>query len=631
MSDTDRTVINPDQDQDRTAITKEWTKVVDQLTLLIKNDAVYQSKSHRIINLADSLASNLRGLDETGASITIVGDQFVVGECAIPASGPRADLFKRLRSLNVRAVHINPKVSTDDLVTFAGRINQLVRQLLKDQSLTPDWATLPLTIRIEAAYYTSGDSEGGILSNLPIRDGRVIIENVQEIVTELQELRDSLQSADGDTLPVDIIDALLDTLKEVETLAPEQAEELIQQTISRLKRTLERSSSERIPPKLIDLFEDVSKKYFSRSPGDDEADDLDEIPERDEGAAGEDGTPISAFQEEMDEFLCEGTRLPDLTEPDEGSFLEILLQFLTGAESPHTVEAVAGHLIAMLEQSDDEGFEETLRESVLRSLEGASETTPLKPLISRLINNRELEAMMSTLDFGSAKHVERFGQMAKSLWPEVLTPLYTHIRGKPKAVQQEAFAAIMRSVGRSTVLNLGSDLLRLEMFNREGFQRWLRDLKIPEVLPLYEVMFSSADAEHRLTAFTTAQQFPFRDASAFFLYAATQPSDVSGDYFYSLLSREWEGVFDDDELFQESFGLAVDATKSDDSDEAAFGIRALSFADTDQAADVLIALLKEKRWGVLPVRSRKMRQLAQSSLESMLCQRALYWTLELKG
>lgn len=620
----------PMPEQNRLAPTTDGSKILDQLTLLIKNDAVYQSKSHRILNLADDLVASIGASeDELGISVMIVGDEFVVGESAVAVNGPRTDLFKRLRSLNIRAIHFNRNIVADDLVAFAGKINQLIRQLLKEHHLRPDWASLPLSIRVEEAYYTSGDGDGqGILGNHPIKDGRVHIENVETLVSELQELRKTLQANDGETLPVDIIDSLLDTLREIESLTPEKAEEQIQKTLSRLKSTLDRSNNDRIPPRLMDLFEDVSKKYFSRTPGE-EQDDLDDItPKRDEG---DDGAPISVFQQEIDEFLTSAGPVGAVTGPDQESFLEILLHFLGSAESPHTVEAVAGHLIALLEQNTDQDFEAALRDSVLSRLDSGGETTPLKPLISRLINNRELEAMMTTLDFGSAKHVERFGQMARSLWPEVLTPLYRHIKSKPKSTQQESFAAIMRTVGRNTVLNLSSDLLRLDTFNQEGFQRWLKGLKIPEVLPLYEVMFSSRDAGQRLTAFNTMQQFPFRESAAFLLYAASQPADISGDYFYSLLSSEWEGDFRSHALFNECFGAAVDATRSEDSDEATFGIRALSFADTDEAADVLIALLKERRWGVLPLRSRRMRQLAQESLESMLCQRALYWTLELKG
>ena len=626
--------------------------LVDALSRLVKVHAVYPAGNPRLHRLATSSLARLHTLARDGeVSLIREPSEFRVHDSVVRIQGVRRDLVARFRTLNLRRITFCSSTTALDLLALVARLNTNFRHLRQTPPARVDWEGLPDTITVEEMEFQPTSPNAPRATEKTTRDEtattavppglQLTYRRLQRLIQQLRALREQLDSTNpNESRAMDVVRLLLDTLTEIEILVPEQAEELIERTLQRFQAALGRIREQGLPPQVRALLHDVAKKFFPRQ-APPAADTIDEKKPATHASsdeiAGEEDEPGSnlhderhhAFVREIDAFLAQDPPRPSIVLSDERDNVELYLSFLRSEESPSVMQSVTNRLVSIQARDPDHPATKRIRDFLRTKLDDLFDRPEVRPLITSLVPADEVALRVARLDTGSDAQLDAFSRLAEALWPVVLPPLLHSLQDASPDRQQKIFAAVVRRVGRTSVLDAAT-WLREHLFRAPPWLPWLRALKIPEVLPFFEALFDSPDSRDRRHAWQAAQRFPFRQKAAFWLYATTDPKEMAPDYFHTLLAAEWEGE-DASQLFHSLLHTAEQAAFDPDSDRALAAVRALAHADTDQAADALIRVLSERKWGIVPGRPPAIRREARQALVGMRCQKAVYWTLRLKG
>jgi len=601
----------------------EYVKILDAVSLLVKSESIYEATSDRIRFLSFAVRMHLQNLVLKRIKITLTESGFSVEGETIEAVAQRRDFFRRLRYLNVRSVTLDRAAEPEHFLAFASTMNSYLRSMKTSLATPVDWSSLPDTIKVDESRF------GHEADHLSLDDPSVV-EKLRSLVQYFKSIQARLPDTEQ-VVVMDVIETLLDTLKELESSTTEEADTLIARILDRLPMTMISPISveaEGIKQTRLPLKE-VARKLWPLLGHGDELQDLMNDEAEDLPLFSEEEMVQPEFLKDVEIFLGECDAPDQLEPPDDRSFLDVLLWFMRDQSIAPVTECMTTHLLRLFEHESIGEAKPLVKEAVMDQIDRDGDVVALKPLLSRLVSKKEILDLLKDIDLSNQHRTARLGKIFRCAWPEVFPDLYQKLCSRHEEQQHAALATILRTISRNVILMTGKDMIRLDLIRQEGFQRWLRAIRIPEVLPLYEVMFSSYDEKLKNRAFQGVREYPFRDPAAFWLRAAEIPDEISTDYFTVLLGAEWEGVFDQ-QLFQEMYQKAVFSLQSDNENTVLLGLRALSFADVDKGAELLIHVYQKKRWGFLPTYSRKIRTAARSALFSMMCNKAVNWTLSLE-
>jgi hypothetical protein len=607
-------------------------RLLDGLGLLIKADAVYRSEHERTRKLAERCAQAVRELGDTEAAVIGVHEQELsIGDLHVPAAGIRESLLEQLTHLNVKTILLAADIDAPALLSFAAHTNENLRILMCDpDAARPCWDGLPESITIFEHYFTAG-VEGGEEDGATTAEPEDLSRCIATIVEQLGRIRQALVSIEGRTTrEVDIVGSLLERFRSLDTGAPQQVEELVVRALDRFARDLTRADGHGLTVRTRRLLQEVSRKFFKRR-------DLSlHALEAESSGPPEPGpherTPVKPLAPDILTVLRKAAAVnaPAINAWDDRSWLGLLLQFLRAHEERKVVENVSLQIAAVLERSSAPGLHSAVQKTLLARMQDGLDCTCLSSLANRLFEAEGLASAFATLDLENEAGVQLLSRLVRSLWPESLLPMLERLRRETPRVRSDALAAAMREIGRENVLASRDVLLRSGLYDDKALMRSLLALRIPEVLPLLEVQFYAPDPIRRREALLAAQRFPFKQKAAFRLQAARDPSLVPVDYFRNLFRDEWEGrdrreFFD--AVFEEECAKALD----EDPGVAVPAIVALGCADTDEAANLLIGILTDRRLGLLPQHPRSVRDAARRALASMRCETAQFFRLRYRG
>jgi len=613
------------------------TSLLNELSLLVKTESVYRSRSERGRRLAAQLAAFMVEL-ASGKTLTIyrTGREFEVQGEMIDGTGRRRDLMTRMRALNLKCVAVKPGVTGEDLEKFAALLNGRFRDLMANGNCAFDWKDLPETIELDETYYDAQSMEGArLLREVP----RLYLtyRKLKRLIRQLKDLQDKLsEMGEEHTKAVDVIRTMLETLTKIDTYDPEQAEALIETTLDRFQAALDRVQESGVSTKIGGLVQDVAQKYFPRLASDSKMDapprtmreertsDLFDL----ESEQPEDGE-IEAFAQEIDALLAADLPMPVFEPPGDRADASVLIRFLDAQESPTILEAVANQLTTICTQTEDPEVNDRVRKKLLSGIGRLAEHAPVKGLIDALVDASDVEVLLDEIDLEDPADLERLLETAGALWPMVLPGLFTKLESAPPAHQHAIMGPLLRRVGREAILSTGDWLLSNVLY-RGDIRRWIRAMQIPETLPLVEVLFASQHPTDKRQGWLLARAYPFQQRAAFWFKAAQNPQWITDDYFRALLAAEWTGR-QDYRLYQAQLALAKDQVFEPDQEAARMAILALAIADTDETADFLIQLLQERKWVFFPRYRKFLRQEARMALPRMACPQATLWKLKKRG
>lgn len=606
---------------------------LDNLGLLLRNEAIYRTSSARIRELAEALAAGAGAANgRRTLTITLSDDGLEIGSSLHGPLGPRTEVATRLTGLNVRRVHFAPTVEPDDLVAFAGVVNREVGRITRARAVTASWAGLPTSVVLEESTFNQGlgdlDARLGLTPELDAVRGLLSPDRLEGFLSQLGDIRESMTAAGagGVTRRVDVLEAVVDRLSEVDKESPERAEALIEEALVRFRSLLGALQEREVSPGFRGMVTDVAERFFPRVA----RDCREEPPEACGRRWSEEELPdsrsvIGPLCEQLDAFLTEepppirfGDPVPD------ASYLHLLSRFLHQDRPVEELRAATQHVVALLDQDKLAGFETKLRKFIFARLPSLPDHTPLNPLLYRLVGVEEIAGMLQRYDLNDPEQVTRFADMARVVLPQAISGLFRFLESEDIDYQAGLLRRVLRAVGRDAILAAGADLRDSPIVKEEGFLPRLRRLRIPEVLPLVEVLYNARDTATRQAGFTLARAYPYRCRCAFLLQAATRPAEVASEYVHTVLGLEWEGV-DDEVLYHRLLAEArEDAT---DPMRWELAIRSLEHANVDEAAETLVEICGARRWGVRPVHPQPVREAARGALGRMTCKIAIDWNL----
>ncbi len=618
------------------------TTFLETLSLLIRSEAIFRGTGERIPRLAAQVAGQIRESDSNqNLTLAVEDDEFQVNREMIAVEGPLLELRNHLKDLNLRKVLIAKDVTPGDILKFVSTLNDNLRQLNSKDGGPPDWSGIPDAMILEESTYKSGS----VFKRFTFGHGEreldtiLTVENLQALINQLSSLQEKFASqGEGATKGVDVIEALLTAIQELDPEAPEEADALIEKTLQRFEDALSRVQEEGIPVQVKILLQDISKKFFPRK------DDLlqlneagiaspdmdispDSIPEDEKFRV--DKEDVTAITGEIDAFFTKADEPVSVASPHESAFLPLYLHFLNGEEEDRVLESLCDLLISLLDAVEDSETREDLKRTVLDRIHTIHMGSSVRPLVSHIVDEETLKILLDRLNLKNGQELTSFAQLARTLWPEVLYPFCNRLTSEQHELQKAAMKTVLREVGREKILKSGK-WLRQNTLARRGFLRWIQKLRITEILPIIEVWIDDPDRSERRKAFQAAQRFPFSQKAASWLYAADDIKTVTKNYFHGLLASEWENTENPgliSSMIKKAKNLLTDPNQS----KALIAVRALAHADLDDTAEVLVSFMQERSMGIFPRHPARVRREARKALASMNCQKAVYWTLKMKG